>query len=134
MEHAVTAANTSASSPLIDVPARLARLRIIARLMDSSIGLPGTRFRFGLDSLFGLAPVVGDAAGALVAFYIVWEARRIGAPSQLVARMMGNVAMDTLSGSIPLVGDLFDVAFKSNMRNIALLEEWLGQRQGDSLP
>ena len=128
MENAVTAANASASSPLIDVPARLARLRMIARLMDSSIGLPGTRFRFGLDSLFGLAPVVGDAAGALVALYIVWEARRLGAPAELVARMMGNVAVDTLSGSIPLVGDLFDAAFKSNTRNIALLEEWLNRR------
>ena len=128
MEHAVTVADASASSPLINVSARLARLRMIARLMDSAIVLPGTRFRFGLDSLFGLAPVVGDAAGALVALYIVWEARRLGAPAELVARMMGNVAVDTLSGSIPLVGDLFDAAFKSNTRNIALLEEWLNRR------
>lgn len=128
MEHAVTVADASASSPLTNISARLTRLRVIARLMDSSIGLPGTRFRFGLDSLFGLAPVVGDAAGALVALYIVWEARRLGAPSELVARMMGNVAVDTLSGSIPLVGDLFDAAFKSNTRNIALLEEWLNRR------
>ena len=72
--------------------------------------------------------MVGDAAGALVALYIVWEARRLGAPAELVARMMGNVAVDTLSGSIPLVGDLFDAAFKSNTRNIALLEEWLNRR------
>ena len=128
MEHTVTAANAPASSPQINVSAKLTRLRTIARLMDSSIGLPGTRFRFGLDSLFGLAPVVGDAAGALVALYIVWEARRLGAPPQLVARMMGNVAVDSLGGSIPLVGDLFDATFKSNTRNIALLEEWLNRR------
>lgn len=116
---------TSAS---IDAAARLARLRRIARLMDSSFGLPGTRFRLGLDSLFGLAPVAGDAAGALVSLYIVWEARRLGAPTVLVARMLGNIAADTLGGSVPLLGDLFDAAFKSNLRNLALLEDWLQRR------
>lgn len=118
---------TAFVSSRIDVAARLSRLRRIARLMDSSIGLPGTRFRFGLDGLFGLAPVAGDAASALVSLYIVWEARRLGAPPALVARMVGNVAIDTLGGSVPLLGDLFDATFKSNLRNIALLEAWVDQ-------
>lgn len=113
------------ASNSIDVAARLARLRRVARLMDSSFGLPGTRWRLGLDSLFGLAPVAGDAASALVSLYIVWEARRLGAPTTLIARMLGNVAVDTLSGSVPLLGDLFDAAFKSNLRNLTLLEDWL---------
>lgn len=121
------AASAFASSP-IDSAARLARLRRVARLMDSSVGLPGTRFRFGLDSLFGLAPVAGDAASALISLYIVWEARRLGAPNTLLARMLGNIAADTLGGSVPLLGDLFDVAFKSNLRNLALLEGWLQRR------
>lgn len=116
------------ASTSIDAAARLARLRRVARLMDSSFGLPGTRFRLGLDSLFGLAPVAGDAASALVSLYIVWEARRLGAPTALIARMLGNVAADTLGGSVPLFGDLFDVAFKSNLRNLALLEDWLQRR------
>ena len=118
-------AGAFASTHQPDVAARLARVRRIARLMDSSVGLPGTRFRFGLDGLFGLAPVAGDAAGALVALYIVWEARRMGAPPVLLARMLGNVAVDTLGGSVPLLGDLLDLTFKANLRNIALLEDWL---------
>ena len=116
------------ASTSIDAAPRLARLRRLARLMDSSVGLPGTRFRLGLDSLFGLAPVAGDAASALVSLYIVWEARRMGAPKALVVRMLGNIAADTLGGSVPLLGDLFDVAFKSNLRNLALLEGWLQRR------
>lgn len=116
------------ASTSTDAAARLARLRRVARLMDSSLGLPGTRFRLGLDSLFGLAPVAGDAASALVSLYIVWEARRLGAPTTLIARMLGNVAADTLGGSVPLLGDLFDAAFKSNLRNLALLEDWLQRR------
>ena len=116
------------ASTSTDTAARLARLRRVARLMDSSFGLPGTRFRFGLDSLFGLAPVAGDAASALVSLYIVLEARRLGAPTALLARMVGNMAADTLGGSVPLLGDLFDAAFKSNLRNLALLENWLQRR------
>lgn len=116
------------ASTSTDATARLARLRWVARLMDSSFGLPGTRFRLGLDSLFGLAPVAGDAASALVSLYVVWEARRLGAPTALIARMLGNVAADTLGGSVPLLGDLFDAAFKSNLRNLALLEDWLQRR------
>ncbi len=108
-----------------DAAAKLARLRRIARLMDSAIGLPGTRFRLGLDGLFGLAPVAGDAASAAVALYIIWEARRLGAPPSLVARMLGNLALDAFGGSVPLLGDLFDVGFKANIRNVDLLENLL---------
>ncbi len=116
------------TSDSIDVAAELAHLRRVALLMDSSFGLPGTRFRLGLDSVLGLAPVAGDAVGALVSLYIVWEARRLGAPGVLIARMLGNVAADTVGGSVPLIGDLLDAAFKSNLRNLALLEGWLQRR------
>ena len=111
-----------------DAVAKLARLRRIARLMDSAVGLPGTRFRLGVDGLLGLAPVAGDAVSAAIALYIVWEARRLGAPPSLVARMLGNVALDAFGGSVPLLGDLFDVAFKANVRNVDLLEDMLRRR------
>lgn len=90
--------------------------------------MPGTRFRFGVDSLVGLAPVAGDAVMAAVSLYFVWEARRLGAPPSLLARMVGNIAVDAAGGSIPVVGDLFDAAFRANLRNVALLEDWLARR------
>ena len=124
----MNAADAFASGHRADAAAKLARLRWLARLMDSAVGLPGTRFRIGLDGLFGLAPVAGDAASAAVALYIVWEARRLGAPPSLVARMLGNVALDAFGGSVPLLGDLFDVAFKANVRNVDLLEDLLHRR------
>ncbi len=107
--------------------ARLARLRRLARLMDAQFGLPGTRFRFGVDGLVGLAPVAGDLLTGLVSLYVVWEARSLGAPPALLARMLANVAVDVAGGALPVVGDLFDAAFKANIRNVALLEGWIGR-------
>jgi hypothetical protein len=104
---------------------RLERLRRVARLLDSAIQLPGTRFRFGLDPLIGLVPGIGDAIGAIFSTMIVFQAARLGAPKSTLVRMMANVAIDTLVGEIPLVGDLFDFGWKSNTRNIALLEQHL---------
>jgi hypothetical protein len=102
---------------------RLERLRRVARLLDSAIQLPGTRFRFGLDPLIGLVPGIGDAIGAIFSTMIVFQAARLGAPKSTLVRMMANVAIDTLVGEIPLAGDLFDFGWKSNTRNIALLEQ-----------
>jgi hypothetical protein len=104
---------------------RLERLRRVARLLDSAIQLPGTQFRFGLDPLIGLVPGIGDAIGAIFSTMIVFQAARLGAPKSTLVRMMANVAVDTLVGEIPLVGDLFDFGWKSNTRNIALLEQHL---------
>ena len=118
-----TAAFAAVSS--LDAAARLARLRRLAWLLDASFRLPGTRFRFGLNGLLGLAPVAGDALLGLVSLYIVWEARRLGAPSPLLARMLGNVAVEVVGGSVPVLGDVFDMAFKANLRNLDLLERWL---------
>ena len=104
---------------------RLARFRKYAWLLDGQFGIPGTRFRFGLNSLIGLAPVAGDVAMGLISLYLVWEARQMGAPTGLQARMLGNVAIEVVGGSVPILGDLFDMAFKANLRNLALLEEWM---------
>lgn len=109
--------------------ARLDRLKRFAGLMDSRFQVPGTGIRFGLDPLLGLIPGVGDAATAAASFWIVYESRELGASVGLVARMLGNIAVDFIVGAVPLLGDLFDVRFKANRRNVALLEESLLRRR-----
>ena len=117
--------NSAFIRPSADAAARLARLRRLAWLLDGQFGIPGTRFRFGINSLFGLAPVAGDVALGLVSLVIVWEARRMGAPPALLARMLANIGIEVAGGAVPVLGDLFDMAFKANLRNLALLEGWL---------
>ncbi len=106
-----------------DVAARVARLRRIAWLVDAAFVLPGTRFRFGLNSLIGLAPGAGDTILGLISLYIVYEAHRLGVPRAKIAAMIGNVVLEVAAGSVPILGDLFDVALKANLRNIRIVEE-----------
>lgn len=106
-------------------PSQLERLKSLSRLLDSAIAIPGTRFRFGLDPVIGLVPGIGDVIGALFSAYIIYHAARMGAPRSTLVRMIANVGVDTLVGEIPLLGDLFDFGFKSNLRNLALLEDHL---------
>lgn len=106
--------------------ARLANLRRLAWLIDGAFRLPFTRFRFGLNGLVGLTPGAGDAALAVISLYIVNEARLLGLPGHLLARMIRNVAIEAVAGAVPIVGDLFDVAFKANLRNLAIIEQHLG--------
>jgi len=110
-------------SPLSDAERmrRLSRLRTVATVMDTAIAIPGTNIRFGADSLLGLVPGIGDFAGALVGLAIVNEARRLGAPRHKMAKMIANIGVDTLVGAIPLLGDVFDVYFKSHRRNVQLI-------------
>jgi len=103
----------------------LARARTLARLLDSAARVPGTNIRFGADAVIGLIPGLGDIGGAALAGYLVILAQRLGVPRAVVLRMLANVAVDTLAGSVPVIGDLFDVAYKSNLRNVALLERAL---------
>lgn len=110
-----------------DAARRLARVRRLAWLLDAAVKVPGTRFRFGLNSVIGLAPVAGDAAMAAVSLYIVYEGYQLGVPKQTLARMLGNVAVETVAGSIPILGDVFDTAFKANLRNIALIDGHVAQ-------
>jgi hypothetical protein len=107
----------------------LARLDALATLMDSAITVPGTRLRVGLDSVIGLVPGIGDLASALISSYIVWEARQLGLPRWKIARMMGNVALDTTIGAIPLLGDVLDVFYKSNRRNLKILRDHLDRER-----
>ncbi len=104
----------------------IARITLVAKLMDSAFLIPGLNRRVGLDAVLGLVPGVGDALSAALASYIIWEARQLGLPRWKIARMIGNVAMDTAIGAIPLAGDVFDVFFKANERNLRIIHEHLG--------
>jgi len=117
---------TETDAGRIDRLRRLRRIHGVARMMDTAIGIPGTRFRFGADSIMGLVPLVGDAGGALIGLYIVNEARRMGVPNDKLAKMIGNLAVDSVVGSVPLAGDLFDVFFKSHRRNLNLVLDHFG--------
>jgi len=108
-------------------PPQLERLRTLSRLLDSAFVIPGTRYRFGFDAMVGLVPGLGDAVSAVFSGYIILQASRLGAPRSVVTRMIANVALDTVVGWVPILGDLFDVAWKSNLRNMALLESHLQQ-------
>lgn len=105
---------------------RLARARTLTNLLDTAVRVPGTSFRFGLDPVLGLVPGLGDVAGAALGGYVVLLASQLGAPSAVLVRMLGNIAIDTVGGTLPVVGDLFDAGWKSNSRNLALLERHLG--------
>lgn len=100
---------------------RLRRLDKLAQLLDTVFLIPGTRFRVGLDGLLGFIPGVGDAIGAVFSVYIIFEAARLGFPKGTLLRMIGNVAIETVVGAIPILGDIFDIAWKANVRNVALL-------------
>jgi hypothetical protein len=109
--------------------AALERLTLMAQLLDSAFVLPGTNVRFGLDAVIGLVPGIGDAISAALSAYLVYEARQLGAPGHLIARMAGNVMLDAAVGAVPLIGDAADVLFRANQRNMALLRRHL-ERKG----
>jgi hypothetical protein len=111
----------------------VARLEALARLMDGAFVLPGTQIRVGLDAIIGLLPVAGDIVSGLISSYLIWEARQLGAPKWLIVRMMANTLLDTVVGSVPVVGDAFDVMFRANMKNMALLRRHM-ERRGLNCP
>jgi Domain of unknown function (DUF4112) len=106
---------------------RVARLDVLANLLDTAFILPGTNVRFGFDALIGLVPGIGDAITTAISLYIVLEARQLGAPAHLILRMLANVVVDGFVGAVPLVGDAFDVLWRANRRNVLLLREWLAR-------
>jgi hypothetical protein len=94
-------------------------------VLDNAIGIPGTRYRIGLDPLLGLLPGAGDFLGTAISAYIVLEAARLGIPRAALVQMVSNIIFDTLMGTVPVLGDLADVTWKANTKNLALLEEHL---------
>ena len=109
----------------MDDKARMADVERLARLLDDVATIPGTRIRIGLDSLFGLLPAGGDVLGGALSAWIIVAAARLGAPPAVIARMGGNVLLDTLVGAVPVLGDLFDIAFRANRRNVNLLRSYV---------
>jgi hypothetical protein len=112
--------------PAIPQSKAVGRARELARVLDSAITIPGTGIRLGLDAIIGLLPGGGDAIGAALSSIIVMTALKQGVPKPVVWRMVGNVVIDTLIGSVPLLGDLFDVAWKANSKNAELLAQYEG--------
>lgn len=108
---------------------RLKRLRQFSKILDNIITIPGTQVGIGLDPIIGLLPVAGDALGLMFSFYIIIEAAQLGVSTATLGRMVMNVIVDSLVGSIPMLGDLFDFAWKANNYNIILLEEALKSPQ-----
>jgi Domain of unknown function (DUF4112) len=104
---------------------RLARFEVLAKLLDIAFILPGTKIRYGVDGIVRLIPVVGDLLATAFSLWLVREARALGAPWHLTARMLGNVAVEGVVGMVPIAGDAFDVLFRANMRNVRLLRRWL---------
>jgi hypothetical protein len=104
---------------------RLARLEMIAKLLDVAFVLPGTNIRYGIDGVIGLIPIIGDIITTAISLWLVREARLLGAPWHVTARMLANVAVDGVVGMVPIAGDAFDVMFRANIRNVRLLRRWL---------
>jgi hypothetical protein len=104
---------------------RLARLDGLAKLLDVAFVLPGTNIRYGVDGIIRLVPVVGDLIASAFSLWLVREARALGAPWHVTARMLANVALEGTVGMIPVAGDAFDVLFRANIRNMRLLRHWM---------
>jgi hypothetical protein len=107
---------------------RLARLDAVAKLLDIAFILPGTKIRYGVDGIVGLIPVVGDIIATALSLWLVREARALGAPWHVTARMLGKVAIQGVIGTVPVAGDAFDVLFRANMRNVRLLRRWMDRQ------
>lgn len=122
--------SSSSADPLTPVTGydELLRVRRLADLLDSRWRIPLTPWRIGLDGVMGLLPGVGDTAGMLVSAYVVYQASRFGVPRSLLARMVANVGVDWVVGSVPILGSVFDIAFKANRRNLDLLTRHLEGR------
>lgn len=106
--------------------ASLRRLRRISHLLDNAIPIPGTPYRIGLDPILGLIPGGGDLLGSIFAGYIVFKSAQMGVPQETLVQMAANIVFDTVAGTVPVAGDLLDVAWKANVKNIELLDAHLG--------
>jgi hypothetical protein len=109
--------------------ARLDRLDRLSQLLDVAFVVPGTNVRFGVEAILRLVPGIGDVAASALSLYVLYEARRLGIPTPLLVRMIANVIVEGVAGAVPLAGDLFDVAWRANRRNVRLVREYF-EREG----
>jgi hypothetical protein len=108
---------------------RIARLDRLARTMDAAFAIPGTRIKLGADAVLGLVPGVGDLVAKVASAYILYEAHQLGIPKHKLLRMGGNVLIDLTFGSVPVAGDVFDVFWRANMRNLKIVRDHI-EKQG----
>ncbi len=102
-----------------------ARVEALERILERAFVFPGTKIPFGLDSVIGLVPVLGDVVTACISAYMVWEARNLGMSKWQLIRMTANVGIDTAIGAIPFVGDAFDLVWRSNSKNLRIIKKHL---------
>lgn len=107
----------------------LDRLDRLSRLLDIAFSIPGTKIRFGTEAILRLVPGIGDAAASALSCWVLYEAYRLGVPQRLFARMIANVVVEGMAGAVPVAGDLFDIAWRANRRNVRLLREHF-EREG----
>jgi hypothetical protein len=118
--------NSALNSPNKSHTASLRRIRQISHLLDNAIPIPGTRYRIGLDPILGLIPGGGDLVGSIFSGYVVFKSAQMGVPQEVLVKMAANIVFDTVAGTVPVAGDLLDVAWKANVKNIELLDAHLG--------
>lgn len=128
MKSVIEGEPTPERARLMAAQARLARMRDLTHWMDNAIRIPFTRFRFGLQPIIGLVPVVGDMIGLVLTLYVIVQAWLVGAPRPMIVRMVGIALIDFVIGLVPVVGDAADAVFKANVRNMAMLDAHLAQR------
>lgn len=109
------------------------RVEMLERVLERSFRIPGINYPVGLDAIAGLIPVVGDLMTAAMGAYIVWEARNLGLPKWKLWRMGANVAFDTAIGAVPIVGDAFDLLFRSNTKNLKIIRRHLDKHHPETL-
>jgi hypothetical protein len=115
--------NAALALPRTDATSARQRVERLEHLLENAIRIPGLGTRIGADAIIGLVPGGGDAVMAVLGLYLVWEARNLGASRAMLLRMIGNVGIDALIGSVPVAGDVFDVFFRSNRRNLKLIKQ-----------
>ena len=104
---------------------KLSRLRRLSQILDNAIPIPGTKKRIGIDPIIGMLPGGGDLITGGLGAYIILESARMGVDREIIGKMVGNIVLDAIAGTVPVVGDLFDMGWKANVKNIALLEKHL---------
>lgn len=108
------------------------RLEAMEALLERAFVIPGTNYRVGADAVLGIIPIVGDLITAAMGAWMVWEAKNLGMPRFQRMRMTANIAVDTAIGAIPLIGDAFDIAFRSNSRNLRIIKRWLDKHHPET--
>jgi NAD/NADP transhydrogenase beta subunit len=114
--------------PVADFAKELDEVRRLAKLLDTRWKIPGIGVRFGIDPVLGLIPGAGDLVAGAISTYVIVKAHRLGAPKSMLVKMAGNVAVDTVVGSVPILGSVFDLFYKASTRNLRLLQTHLEER------